>query len=196
MNGLELNKIAAAIFIAGIIAMVSGFVSRAFYGPDDAKTRGFWVEVPEEGAMAAKEEEIIDLGTLMAAADIASGEKLAKKCVACHSFEKGGANKVGPNLWGVLSDVFAHKKDFAYSKAFEARKGEAWNYEKMYAFLENPRKYVEGTKMAFAGLKKPEQRAALMAYINSMADKKRPFPAPVVNAASVDPEAAAAIATQ
>lgn len=174
MKDLELNKIAASILLAGLIAMVTGKIADGLYHPElEPKTRGFQVEVVEEApAQAAGSAPIeIPLGKLMAAANIEAGKESEKKCAACHTFEKGGANKVGPNNWGVLGSKIAHKGDFSYSQAMASHGGN-WDYESLYKFLYNPKGFIPGTKMAFAGIKKPEELANIMAYINSMSDSK------------------------
>ena len=114
---------------------------------------------------------------LLASADVAAGEKLAKKCTACHVFEAGGANKVGPALWGIVNKAKASVDGFAYSAAL-AGFGGAWDYQSLNAFLAKPKAYISGTKMNFAGLKKPEDRANMVAWLRIMADSQAPLPAP------------------
>ncbi len=168
MNGFELNKIAAAVLVAGLVALIAGKISHIVYHPKHPEQRGFAVDVPEQtagGAPAVPQE--VQLGALLAAADAAKGEEVAKKCAACHTFDAGGANKVGPNLHGIIGSTHAHKGDFAYSAAMAALKGETWDYEKLYHFINNPKVAIKGTKMAFAGVKKPEDIANLLAYLRS-----------------------------
>jgi len=173
---LEKNKIIAAVLLGGLIAMLSGTFSKIIYGSYDhtEAKRGYSVEVVEEGA-ATKEKEEININALIVNASVEGGEKVAKKCLACHSFTKGGANKVGPNLYGILGDSYARNKNFQYSKAFQALDG-GWDYENLWAFLNKPSKYVPGTKMAFAGIKKPKQLADMIAYMRSLADNPYPLP--------------------
>ena len=104
----------------------------------------------------------------MAAADIAHGERLSKVCAACHTFDKGGANRVGPNLWGIVGAKHAHIEGFAYSDAMKAKSAEAWTRDALNEFLWNPRKALPGTKMVYAGMRKPEDRAAMVKYLESL----------------------------
>lgn len=168
MKDLELNKIAAAILVAGLIALASGKFADALYHPKEAEKRGFEIEVVEAPVAGEEVEEVvIDIPALMAAADAANGEKLHKKCVACHSFDAGGPNKVGPKLFGVFNRQIASVGDYAYSDALKAIDAK-WDEEHLFAFIESPRKYAPGNKMGFAGLKKPEDRANLVAYLKQL----------------------------
>lgn len=168
MKDLELNKIAAAILVAGLIALGSGKIADALYHPKEAEKRGFEIEVVEAtGAGEAEEEVVIDIPALMANADAEKGLSLTKKCVACHSFDKGGPNKVGPHLYGVYGKDIASVGDYAYSDALKALPGN-WDEEKLFGFLESPKKYAPGNKMGFAGLRKPEDRANLVAYLKQL----------------------------
>jgi cytochrome c len=171
MSGIELNKIAAAILLASLIAMVVGIVSNILYKPKlDLAQRGYQVEVTETtGASGPSIEEApVDIKALMAKANAENGAVIVKKCVSCHSFDKGGANKVGPNLWAVAGGAKKHKQDFAYSKAFEALSG-TWDDDSLFHYLHKPSKYVPGTKMSFAGLSKPEEIADVIAYLKEKA---------------------------
>lgn len=177
-HSLEINKIAASILLAGVIAMVCGFIADGLYTPKDAEKRGYSVEVVEEttgGAGAAVE---IDVGTLLASADAAKGGDIAnKKCTSCHTFEQGGPNKVGPNLHGMIGANFAHKGDFAYSEAMKTHGGK-WTYEDMNHWLKNPAKFIKGNKMAYAGIKNDQERADVIAYLASITPGAAAFPAP------------------
>lgn len=181
MNGLELNKIAAAVLLGGLIAMVTGKLADVFYHPEAAHKRGFEVEVAEEApAGASAEPKIVELGLLLASADIEKGKDVSKKCLTCHSFEQGGPNKVGPNLYGVVGAPHAHADGFAYSDAMKGKHGEPWTIEGLYHFINNPKAYIPGTKMAFAGIKKPEDLAALLAYLNSNSSSPKALPKDLV----------------
>ena len=181
MNSFELNKIAAAVLLAGIIAMVTGFLSDELVKSKPLKesvykVQGLETAAPADAAPAGEPEKIEPIAPLLAAAKVADGEAAAKKCAACHSFNKGGANKVGPNLWDIVGANHAHIDGYAYSAAIAAMKSKPWSYEELNAFLLNPKAYAPGTKMAFAGIKKAEERAALIAYLRTLSDAPKPLP--------------------
>ena len=119
---------------------------------------------------------------------IADGEKIAQgKCASCHSFAPSGANKTGPGLWNIFGNKLASKESFAYSKAFYESEITGWDYNTLYEFLKNPRAYIPGTKMSFAGLRKEEQRAAVILFLRSLSDKEFPLPeVEIVDAESED----------
>jgi cytochrome c len=127
------------------------------------------------GAPAAAAEP---LPVLLAKADVARGTAAAKKCASCHTFEKGQPNRVGPNLYSVVEGPKAHIEGFAYSAALKGRGNEKWGYAELDKFLENPRGYLQGTSMAFAGIKAPQERADIIAYLRSLSDSPPPLPAP------------------
>jgi cytochrome c len=133
------------------------------------------VEQPAAGAAqaAAQPEEPIE--TLLAKADPQKGANSAKKCLVCHTFEKGGPNKVGPDLWGVVGRKRGGHEGFAYSTAMKAKPGE-WTFEELNKFLADPRGYIPGTSMAFLGLSKPSERADVITYLNTLADNPKPLP--------------------
>lgn len=181
---MEFNKFAAAVFLTGILAMIVGFVAEALYQPElNPEERGYQVAVAEGGQQTAgkqeKKEEKLDIARLMANASVEAGEKLTKKCVSCHTFEQGGPNKMGPNLWNVVGRPMGGKADFdRYSDAMKA-KGGTWDYEALFKFLKKPRDYIPGTGMIFAGLKKPEDRADIVAYLRSISTDLPPLPPPL-----------------
>ena len=182
MDGMELNKIAAAVLVAGIIAMVAGKVAGVLYdgghGHEEAK-RGYTIEGADEGVTtaAAVETGPIDIALFLATADAAKGEALHKACLTCHSFEKGGPAKVGPNLYGIVGAKMAHMEGFAYSKAI-TEKGGDWDFQSLSEFLAKPAKYLPGTKMAYAGIKDDQQRANLIAWLNQNSDNPQTPPEP------------------
>ena len=175
MSSFELNKVAASILVALIVAMVCGLIAESLVEPKHLAHNAYVVAgveksaaaAPAAGAAPAAKAEPI--APLLAAATPAAGEVVAKKCLACHSFEKGAPNKVGPNLFGVIGAKHGHAEGFAYSAGMKAKEG-AWGPEELNQFLNNPKGYVAGTKMAFAGLPKAEDRANVIAYLNSMSD--------------------------
>lgn len=178
MGGMEFNKIFAAILVAGIIASLSGFVAGILVHPHDLEEDAYQVEGIDGGAgggpaKVAMAEPIL---ALIAAADVARGEKLSKACAACHSFDKGGPGGVGPNLWNVVGGAKNHMPGFAYSGALEAQGGATWTYAEMNKFLWKPKAYAPGTKMNYIGVKKPEDRAALVAWLRTKADSPKPLP--------------------
>lgn len=181
MNGFELNKIAASIFLAGLIAMVAGTFADVLYHPvEKVEKRGYQVEVAEATAPGAAPAapKVIKLGELLAKASVDAGKEVEKKCAACHSIDKGGPNKVGPNLWGIVNNKKGHMDNFAYSDAIKNFAGsKQWGYEELAKFLHGPKKYMPGTKMAFAGLSKEEDIANLIAFLRSQADSPAPLPA-------------------
>ena len=170
MSGIELNKIVAAILLASLIAMLVGFVANILYKPKlELSQRGYHLEIEEDpAASSGAAEVVIDVKALMAKANAAAGEIIVKRCISCHSFDNGGANKVGPNLWGVPGSQKISKKDFAYSKAMEATGG-VWDDDSLFKFLHKPSKFIPGTKMSFVGLSKPEDIANVIAFLKEKA---------------------------
>ncbi len=173
------NKVIGAVLMTGIIVMGSGFVADLLVPPQHMQASVTAVAMPaapsDGGAAAAKAAGPEPVATMLAAADIGAGQKLAKKCGACHSFDKGGGKKVGPNLWDVVGRKLAGVGGFRYSKAL-AGVGGAWGYEELNAFLLKPKKFAPGTKMAFAGLKKAIDRANLIAWLRGLSDSPQPLP--------------------
>ena len=180
MSTFEFNKFAAAILLAGIIAMVSSFIAEEIVKPKPAAQPGYAIAVAEKpaagGAAAAPAAVLEPIGPLLAKANAAEGANVAKQCAACHTFDKGGPNRVGPNLYGVLGSAHAHVEGFAFSKVMEGMHDKKWDYEALNTFLANPKAYAPGTKMTFAGLRKAEQRADVIAFLRSKADSPLPLP--------------------
>lgn len=175
---LMINKVAAAVLTAGLIAMTAGFISSFVYHPSTPVENAFVIEVQEGAGGAAPVEETgpEPIIPLLASADIAKGEKLTKKCASCHKFEKGGANGVGPGLYGVVGSAKASHDGFTkYSDGLKAKGGE-WTYEDLNHFLYKPKDFIAGTAMAFNGLKKTQDRADLIAYLRTLSDNPVPLP--------------------
>lgn len=176
MSDIEFNKIFAAILIAGITAMLAGFVSEKLVHPKELEEDAVFVEgAPVDVSGPAVPQMPDPILHLIATADVARGEKLSKACAACHSFNEGGPNKVGPNLWDNVGADKGSVQDYAYSDALLAKGGD-WGYESLNWFLWKPKKYIEGTKMNYIGLKKPEDRAAIIAWLRTLSNNPEPLP--------------------
>ena len=198
MSNLNMNKAAAAILVAGLIGMITGKVTEFLYdggphepGQQKEEPRGYKVEVtdaaPSAGAAAAP-AGAADISALYATADVkAGGDFFNKKCTVCHDGTKGGANKVGPHLWGVINRKVASITDFNYSAGMKSHADRTWTFDEINHFLFNPQKWVPGTLMSFTGIPKDQERANVIAYLNSQSDSPAKLPA-----ASVKPVAAPA----
>ena len=179
MQSLELNKIVGALLTAGIVASASGFIASTIFHRAPLEAPAYVVagadEAPHEAAAVA-EPEAESIAPLLAAASVDSGAGVVKKCTACHTVEKGGANKIGPYLWDVVNRTIASVDGYSYSDALGAKAGEAWSYDNLNAFLAKPKDWAPGTKMSFAGLKKIADRADLIAYLRSLSDSPAELP--------------------
>ena len=199
MDSFEVNKLLGA-FLGVMFAVFSIFlVSGAIFAPHIPETPGFAIAAPEGGEAAgagAEAAAAVPIATLLASADATAGEAVFKKCGACHTGEKGGPNKVGPNFWGVVNRPIASHEGFAYSgpmKEFSQGGSVVWDYEHLNEFLLSPKADIKGTAMGFAGVKKDEERANLIAYLRTLADSPAPLPeaAPAAEGASAPAEGAA-----
>jgi len=184
------NTIAGWVLGAGIVALGVTIVTGEMFRQERPEKMGYpiaGVEEPGEGGGAAAEQPA---AFYLASADPQAGEQVFKKCTACHVAAKGGANGTGPDLWGVVGSGIAKRPDgFAYSPAL-AGKGGNWDWNNLFAWLKSPRDFAPGTKMTFAGLSKPEDRANVIAYLNKQSDA--PLPLPAKPAAAPNPAQAAA----
>jgi cytochrome c len=193
MDGFELNKIMGAVLGTCLFVLSLNIVAGAVFSPHLPEKPGFVVEVPEAGDASTAQTaqaEAEPITVRLAKADVAKGEAAGKKCLACHSFEKGGPNKVGPNLWNSIGNQRAHAQGFSYSAAMK-EKGGNWDVESLDRFLTNPKAEVKGTSMAFAGIRRPAERADVIAYLNSLSDNPKPLPKPTEGAATAPAPAAA-----
>ncbi|WP_022729447.1 c-type cytochrome [Fodinicurvata sediminis] len=176
---LEFNKVAAAVLTAGVVAMSAGFVSQLLVSPKDLYEDAYPVEVtdgdPSE-APEAEEETLESVLALLGDADAENGESLTRACSACHTFEEGGANRVGPNLWNIVGASHAHADGFNYSDALADKSDEPWTYENLNAFLADPDGYAPGTRMSYNGMSDVEDRADLIAYLRSLSDDPADLP--------------------
>lgn len=174
---MKFNVAFAALLVAGILAMLAGFVSRTLVPEHDLGKDVVTVEAAEAGgagaAKAALPEPILGL---IAAADVERGKSVAKACAACHVFDKGGPNGVGPGLYGVVGHKKQAHDGFAYSGTLAEKGGDVWTLNELNHFLWKPKAYAKGTKMSFAGVKKPEDRAALIAYMRTLSDSPVALP--------------------
>ncbi|MGD1877051.1 MAG: c-type cytochrome [Kiloniellaceae bacterium] len=180
-SSLESNKIAAAVLTAGVVAMLSGFVAELLYHPHVTLEENSYVVAASEntgGATVAKEEPALEeINPLLASADVDAGEKLAaKQCSACHTFDEGGANKVGPNLYGVIGRPIAAHEGFSYSDSLKEHAGDTWSYEHLNVFLHKPKDFASGTKMTFRGFSKAGDRADVVAYLRTLSGNPAPLP--------------------
>jgi len=159
-------KINGASFALALVLIIFAVISAdALYQPKEVVKRGYQIELSADGKpVAKKEEKPVDLATMMKTADIDRGAKIFKKCASCHSIAKGEAARVGPNLYGVVGRKRGSFAGFSYSEAMKA-KGGNWDSESINSFITKPKEYLPGTKMAFAGLKKPQDRADVVLYL-------------------------------
>jgi cytochrome c len=169
------NTIAGWVLFAGIVALGSSILAGEVYHNERPEQMGFPIEgVEQEGEEGAEAEQPI--AVYLAQADPAHGQQVFAKCTACHNADKGGANALGPNLWGVLGEPVGKGKGFAFSDAL-AKVGGNWNFDNLSAWLASPKKFAPGTKMTFAGLSNPQDRADVIAFLNSKSDAPQPLPA-------------------
>ena len=179
MDSFEVNKIIAAVLLVALLVIGIGKIADIVFYVEKPKTAGYEVEVAEtdNASQNAKTSEVeeIDISALLAMGNIEHGEKVFKKCSACHVVNKGGENKIGPALYGVLGRQVAALGDYKYSKAM-ASYDKTWTFEEMNGYLRKPQSYIKGTKMAFAGLRKEKDRASVILYLNQNSDSPLPLP--------------------
>lgn len=182
MDSFEFNKIAGALLGSLLFLMGLGIVADIIFSRPATIVAGYALpgaeETPAAAAPAAAPAE--PLPVRLAKADVAKGQAAAKACTSCHAFEKGGPNKIGPGLWSVVNQTKGAHEGFKYSAAMQERnaKGEKWTFDALDAFIANPKAYMPGTAMAYAGLKEPERRADILAYLRTLADTPAELPKP------------------
>ncbi len=181
MDSFEINKIVASILLIALLFIGIGKISNLIFHVEKPETAGYKVDVPESGIATqisdkkTEEVEEVDIASLLALGDIVHGEKVFKKCSACHVVEKGGANKIGPALYGVLGRKVAAIGDYKYSKALTEYAKE-WTFEEMNGYLKKPQTWIKGTKMSFAGLRKEKDRASVILSLNQYSENPLPLP--------------------
>ena len=179
MDSFELNKIIAAVLMVALLVIGIGKLSNVIFHVEKPKTPGYAVDVEQVVAASTSSaetvEEKIDITALMAMGDLATGEKVFKKCAACHSILKGGKNNIGPALYNVVGRQIGTINDYKYSKALLGY-GKEWTFEELNGYLIKPAKWIKGTKMAFAGLRKEKDRASVILYLNKNSDKPLQLP--------------------
>ncbi|HWP25240.1 MAG TPA: cytochrome c family protein [Xanthobacteraceae bacterium] len=196
MDSFELNKILGAVLGTCLVLLSLNITAGALFAPQKPAKPGYDIVVPEkpaeEGKPPAPEEPI---AKLLASADLKRGEAAAKKCMACHTFQKGGPNLVGPNLWGIVNRPKASVANFNYSQSMRA-KGGNWGFEELNEYLLNPRKVVPGTIMNFPGITRASERADVILYLNSLSDNPAPLPKAAAAPGATQQAARAGQATQ
>lgn len=192
-DALFWNKVAAAVLTAGLIGMTAGFIADIVYHREAPAQLGFAIEVPDEAPAAAVDEAPAGpepIAPLLASASVDNGVTVARRCQACHTFDEGGAQRTGPNLYDIVNARFAHIDAYNYSDALAGMDGE-WTYEALNEFIYNPRGYVPGTKMNFAGIRSAQDRADLIVYLRSLSDSPAPLPEVEEEAVEAEEEPAA-----
>ena len=179
MDSFEINKIVAAVLLVALLVIGIGKFSDVIFHVDKPKTPGYKVEVDQIATTttSAKSADVekVDIGVLMVMGDVVSGEKIFKKCASCHSINKGGKNNIGPALYNVVGRKVGEISDYKYSKALAAY-DKNWSFEELNGFLIKPSKWIKGTKMAYAGLRKEKDRASVIKYLNQNSDNPLPLP--------------------
>ncbi len=179
MDSFELNKIIAAVLMVALLIIGIGKISNIIFYVEKPKTPGYAIEVEKVASISGTEVEVadekVDIAALMAMGDVTSGEKIFKKCAACHSIVKDGKNKIGPALYNVVGRQVGGVSDYKYSKALAGYE-KSWTFEELNGFLLKPAKWIKGTKMAYAGLRKEEDRASIIKYLNQNSDSPQPLP--------------------
>ena len=182
MDSFELNKIIAAVLLTALIIIGIGKFTDVLFHVEKPKESAYKIEGLEVASTSGssteteiKVAEVVDIKALLAMGDLGHGEKIFKKCTACHQIASDGKNMIGPNLWSVIGRTAGSVSDYKYSKAMIAY-GKEWTFEEMNSYLIKPQAYVKGTKMAFAGLRKEKDRASVILFMNSKSNSPKTLP--------------------
>tara|TARA_B100001123_G_scaffold45362_1_gene46395 strand:- start:100 stop:627 length:528 start_codon:yes stop_codon:yes gene_type:complete len=175
MNSFEINKIITAILVTILVVFGIGKISDIIFDKNKEKIVAYKVEAPESLTKQVSTEATVDISALLALGDVAHGEKVFKKCKACHSIKQGGRNNIGPKLWNVMFRPVGAITDYKYSKALTSY-GKEWSWEEMNGFLIKPSKWISNNKMGFAGLKSEKDRSSVILYLNQNSDNPKPLP--------------------
>ena len=182
MDSFELNKIIGAVLLTALIIIGIGKITDILFHVEKPKESAYKIEGLEVVSTSSssietetKVVEAVDIKALLAMGDLGHGEKVFKKCTACHQIASNGKNMIGPNLWSVIGRTAGSVSDYKYSKAMVAY-GKEWTFEEMNSYLIKPQAYVKGTKMAFAGLRKEKDRASVILFMNSKSGSPKPLP--------------------
>ena len=182
MDSFEINKIIAAVLLTALIVIGIGKFTDILFHVEKPEQSAYKIEGLKVATTSVSKDdaqdkvaEVVDIKALLAMGDLGHGEKVFKKCSACHQIAADGKNMIGPNLWGVIGRTAGSISDYKYSKAMVAYAKE-WSYEEMNSYLIKPQAYIKGTKMAFAGLRKEKDRASVILYMNSKSNSPKPLP--------------------
>ena len=173
--GFEINKLVAAILVTILIVFGIGEISDIIFKVNKTGVVAYKVEEPSGSSSEAKAESSVEISSLLSLGDITHGEKVYKKCAACHSINKDGRNKIGPKLYNVVGKATGATSDYKYSKALISY-SKTWTFEELNGFLIKPAKWIKGNKMGFAGLKNDKDRASVILHLNQNSDNPQPLP--------------------
>lgn len=173
--GFEINKLVAAILVTVLIVFGIGKISDIIFKVNETGIVAYKVEEPARSSSEAKAESSVEISSLLSLGDVTHGEKVFKKCAACHSINKDGKNKIGPKLYNVVGRATGATSDYKYSKALISY-NKTWTFEELNSFLIKPAKWIKGNKMGFPGLKNDKDRASVILYLNQNSDNPQPLP--------------------